>query len=159
MRVVLPTPGGPTTPTMIGGASSGRRSTRGTWRRFSLTCSCQYRAWWWEVGDVHRASAQLSSATALVSQRQKLSDSVLQNAASSLLSSDVDDCLGPPCSRFFTRDIARLEKVRAIVVRNVSNSGNALHELRGSQNFQTLVSSANRDAVIDKTRGFPSGGA
>src|SRR5271154_2311395 len=36
MRVVLPTPGGPTTAVMIGGASSGSLSTCGTWRRFSL---------------------------------------------------------------------------------------------------------------------------
>lgn len=35
-RVVLPTPGGPTMVTRRGGGSSGRRSTRGTWRRFSL---------------------------------------------------------------------------------------------------------------------------
>jgi len=40
MRVVLPTPGGPTTATIMGGASSGRRSIRGTWRRFSLICGC-----------------------------------------------------------------------------------------------------------------------
>jgi hypothetical protein len=40
ISVVFPTPGGPTTPTTMGGASSGRRSTRGTCRRFSLTCSC-----------------------------------------------------------------------------------------------------------------------
>ena len=46
MRVVFPTPGGPTTPTMIGGASSGMRSTSGTWRRFSLT---------WRVLDMKRA--------------------------------------------------------------------------------------------------------
>jgi hypothetical protein len=33
----LPTPGGPTIVTRRGGGSSGRRSTRGTCRRFSLT--------------------------------------------------------------------------------------------------------------------------
>lgn len=37
IRVVFPTPGGPTTATIIGGASSGSLSTRGTWSRFSLT--------------------------------------------------------------------------------------------------------------------------
>ncbi|MBE3042856.1 hypothetical protein IMZ48_09845 [Candidatus Bathyarchaeota archaeon] len=35
-RVVFPTPGGPTMATSRGGASSGRRSICGTWRRFSL---------------------------------------------------------------------------------------------------------------------------
>ena len=35
-RMMILTPGGPTTATMIGGASSGMRSTSGTCSRFSL---------------------------------------------------------------------------------------------------------------------------
>jgi hypothetical protein len=37
IKVVFPTPGGPTTPTTSGGASSGSLSTKGTCNLFSLT--------------------------------------------------------------------------------------------------------------------------
>jgi hypothetical protein len=73
MRVVLPTPGGPTTATMRGGGSSGRRSTSGTCKRFSLTWDPSARS----LGDTtemgsHRESEQPASVVALDWRMQRL---------------------------------------------------------------------------------------
>lgn len=112
MRVVLPTPGGPTTPTIIGGASSGRRSTSGTWNLFSLTCCHQYTAIYKASYAIHREISRLASAVYQERRMQMPLDLVHWSASSSPSAPYGRDAPAVPtcCDRFSATESRACER-------------------------------------------------